>query len=206
MNICEKCGNDHDGSYGSGRFCSSSCARSRGKRSNEVKEKIRKSQIKLLPIECPDCGKEFKPRRHHTKFCSRSCSSKHSWMNDKYKERMSDIASKRATKRHNDGDTTFGWKSRDKIEPSYPESIAIRFFDEHSIVYEREVRVGRYFADFIIDGIVIEIDGKQHELHERQISDRKKDKLLIEHGYKVIRIKYPSDNIRDNLYKIFIGH
>lgn len=27
MKICEQCGNEHDGSYGSGRFCSDSCRR-----------------------------------------------------------------------------------------------------------------------------------------------------------------------------------
>ena len=26
-NICENCGNEHDGSYGSGRFCSAHCRR-----------------------------------------------------------------------------------------------------------------------------------------------------------------------------------
>ena len=26
--ICENCGNEHDGSYGSGRFCSDHCRRS----------------------------------------------------------------------------------------------------------------------------------------------------------------------------------
>ena len=25
MKICENCGNEHDGSYGSGRFCSNHC-------------------------------------------------------------------------------------------------------------------------------------------------------------------------------------
>jgi Zn finger protein HypA/HybF involved in hydrogenase expression len=38
---CERCNKDHDGSYGSGRFCSSSCARARV-HSKETKDKISK--------------------------------------------------------------------------------------------------------------------------------------------------------------------
>lgn len=45
--ICENCGKEHDGSYGSGRFCCSSCRASftnkqRGKHSEETKQKIAK--------------------------------------------------------------------------------------------------------------------------------------------------------------------
>jgi hypothetical protein len=37
---CEKCNNEHDGSFASGRFCSRECANSRGKRSKKTKQKI----------------------------------------------------------------------------------------------------------------------------------------------------------------------
>lgn len=33
--ICENCKNDHDGSYGSGRFCSSKCARGFSTKNNK---------------------------------------------------------------------------------------------------------------------------------------------------------------------------
>ena len=39
MNTCERCGKEHDGSYGSGRFCSKSCANARD-HSDETKKKI----------------------------------------------------------------------------------------------------------------------------------------------------------------------
>lgn len=42
MPICEKCGREHDGSFGSGRFCSKSCANART-HSEETKNKIRES-------------------------------------------------------------------------------------------------------------------------------------------------------------------
>lgn len=39
---CEKCGKEHDGNFGSGRFCSRSCANSRGPRSDVFKQKLKK--------------------------------------------------------------------------------------------------------------------------------------------------------------------
>lgn len=44
MKICERCSKEHDGSYGSGRFCSSTCANTRV-HSNEIKLKIKESVL-----------------------------------------------------------------------------------------------------------------------------------------------------------------
>lgn len=46
-------------------------------------------------------------------------------------------------------------------------------------------------SSFKID---LEIDGKQHEYEERKTSDIKRDKLLINYGIKVYRIKWKSIN------------
>ena len=43
--ICEKCGKEHDGTYGTGRFCSKGCAHARIL-SEETKHKISASLIK----------------------------------------------------------------------------------------------------------------------------------------------------------------
>ena len=52
---CEKCNKEHDGSYGSGRFCSSKCARSFATNND--------SQNELKDAICPKCGKEHKIRK-----------------------------------------------------------------------------------------------------------------------------------------------
>ena len=52
---CEKCGKEHDGSYGSGRFCNSKCARSFSTNND--------SQDELKDAICPKCGKEHKIRK-----------------------------------------------------------------------------------------------------------------------------------------------
>jgi len=74
----EKCGKEHDGSFGSGRFCCRSCANSRGARSYEIREKISKTltggkpyiekgkEIKL----CLNCNNTIKEER---KYCSHKC-------------------------------------------------------------------------------------------------------------------------------------
>jgi len=76
--ICDKCGSLHDGSYGSGRFCSSKCARgfSTDEKRILINEKISKSLSK--PGEekiCLVCDKKFITKRKTT-FCSKQCSSK----------------------------------------------------------------------------------------------------------------------------------
>lgn len=45
MTKCESCSEDHDGSYGSGRFCSSTCARSFSTKTNrvEINKKVSES-------------------------------------------------------------------------------------------------------------------------------------------------------------------
>ncbi|RDJ35396.1 MAG: hypothetical protein DWQ19_11310 [Crenarchaeota archaeon] len=82
---CERCGNNHDGKFGSGRFCSENCSRKR-KTSNTTKEKIRKSLEKYrkenpnpgYDYVCEKCGKEYhtqrkkrENRRAHCDDCKR---------------------------------------------------------------------------------------------------------------------------------------
>ena len=59
--ICEQCGNEHDGSYGSGRFCSKKCARgfSGSNRTIESRKKTAVSVSKEHEHICPKCGKLF---------------------------------------------------------------------------------------------------------------------------------------------------
>ena len=64
MRTCENCGKDHDGTYASGRFCSSICARGFSTKSKreEINEKVRK---KLS--QCPFTKEEM---QEAADFCS----------------------------------------------------------------------------------------------------------------------------------------
>lgn len=72
--ICENCGKDHDGSYGSGRFCSSKCARSFSSKSDKNKgTKI---------IRCLNCDKVIEVHKHDSNNalcaeCKRKSYKKH---------------------------------------------------------------------------------------------------------------------------------
>jgi hypothetical protein len=87
--ICEKCGNEHDGTFGSGRFCSLHCQNS-NPCTDETKKKLKtywenkrqqhqqrlQNQFKV----CEVCGKIFRladvNKTSSGRFCSRSCANK----------------------------------------------------------------------------------------------------------------------------------
>lgn len=64
--ICEHCGKEHDGTFGSGRFCSIACANSRCIHRDKINEKIKLGVLKHYDEKekftyiCEDCGNEFK--------------------------------------------------------------------------------------------------------------------------------------------------
>jgi very-short-patch-repair endonuclease len=210
MKICENCGKDHDSSYGSGRFCSMKCARgfstkfnrdeTNKKVSNTLKSKSQTQSIKI----CKMCNTEFTHGKKRQVYCSRKCAAKYKWENSEYKQFMASRNSIAAKRRHSENDTSFGWQTRYKLIPSYPEQIAIRVLDESGIDYIREFKFNKFFIDFVIlkYKIAIEIDGKQHEKPDRAIMDLRKDEELIRDGWTIFRIKWPSDNIIDKLKQI----
>jgi len=70
MSICENCECEHDGIYGSGRFCSTKCSRgfsTKAKR-KEINEKVSnslKGRKYADPIFCKNCGNELRRRRKY---------------------------------------------------------------------------------------------------------------------------------------------
>lgn len=89
MKECENCGEQHEGSYGSGRFCSSKCARGFSTKSKrkEINEKVSgklKTSYDIVLI-CKQCLNEFtiNSSRKTQECCSRKCASifKGGWNN-----------------------------------------------------------------------------------------------------------------------------
>ena len=54
--------------------------------------------------------------------------------------------------------------------------------------------VGKYFLDFVVGDVDIEIDGKQHQYVERKLSDIERDDYLRKQGYFVYRIRWNEIN------------
>jgi len=58
-----------------------------------------------------------------------------------------------------------------------------------------------YLVDFLISpNMVVEVDGKSHDLEIRQMKDALKDQHLTEIGYKVLRFKDPE--IKKNINNV----
>ena len=90
---CEKCGVSFNVIYNEGnkkhkQFCSRSCANSRGARTEEFKQAVRKKLTgrptgrkiyhDLLRVSCKECEIEFETYVQSRTFCSKSCGAKHS--------------------------------------------------------------------------------------------------------------------------------
>lgn len=81
---CENCGKEHNGSYGSGRFCSVECARgfaTKNKR-KEINEKVSKKLTKYKQNYCKLCNKEIS-HKNNTKICF-DCRSKYKKYDNQY--------------------------------------------------------------------------------------------------------------------------
>lgn len=100
MNQCENCQQEHLGSYGSGRFCSSKCARGFSTKIKRKEINLKVSQ-KVSGIdshtgqpalihrkECPICKQEFIAKKKSKKYCDKKCQSKYE-RSDEYKDKMS---------------------------------------------------------------------------------------------------------------------
>lgn len=205
MFICENCEKEHDGTYGSGRFCSTKCSRGFSTKSKrkEINEKVSKSLYgrgngrKTYLKICPECNKEYSNCRKIQVFCSAKCSS----ISLKTKEKIRNAQLKLVKEGKH-----IGWKSRKGKKPSYPEQYFIDLLNNENIKgWDREQKAGNFFIDFaFIDRkIALEIDGKQHQEKERKERDIRKDNYLIKEGWEVIRIKWfnpINDKNKEKLY------
>jgi len=150
---------------------------------NKKNKKERKKEKKYSHI-CLCCDKSFISAHKNTKYCSSFCSGKHMMEIGKIKS----------------------WQSRNI--KSYPERFFEKVLNNNNLSYEinkplrcedRNYFLDFYFADKNID---LEIDGKQHYMPERIVSDINRDTVLTEKGIKVFRIKWKSINTEDGKNEI----
>lgn len=195
---CESCDVEHDGKYGSGRFCSSKCARGFSTKNNreeinkKVSEKMRGRGAGIESSICPNCQLQFEDRiKKNRKFCSKRCARMYNGNTEQTKEKLRKIMLEKVK-----NGTHIGWKSRKGKQPSYPERFFMDVLENSKIKYEHELPCGKYFIDLAIKEkmIALEIDGKQHQYTDRKEKDLEKDKYLVDNGWKVYRIQWKSIN------------
>lgn len=170
-------------------FCSISCSNKIPKRKKLDFIKPRNSK-KLKEFSCDICKSVFTKITNKTKIktCSKECRNK--------------LNSITLNRRVESGEH-HGWISRNKT--SYPEKYFMSVLDKQGIEYSYNYPIsqsslgyydkGSYYSlDFLIvkngKKIDLEIDGAQHELKERKISDSIRNEILTKNGYLVYRIKW----------------
>jgi len=173
---CEKCNKEHDGSFGSGRFCSRSCANSRI-RTDEIKKKISNSiktseKFRLSVIAqlgeritkiCPICKNEFEVRlsSKDQTFCSIECFRKDT--NFKYHK-----AAKGGYRKGSDRGKG-GWYKGIYCDSSW-ELAYVMYCIDNDIKIKRNTEKFEYYwkgdkhyyiPDFLIKGKYVEVKGQK---------------------------------------------
>lgn len=139
-------------------------------------------KLKRLPDKfCLDCHTKLE-RRNSTGYCQ-ICCRKHWKISDTQKEKLRKIQLEKVQ-----NGTHKGWTTRNI--KSYAEQFFETVLNNNKIKYNREKKVGKYFLDFVIGNIDLEIDGKQHKYKDRKESDTIRDEFLRKQGYFVYRIAW----------------
>ena len=207
--FCERCEKLMSEKFGSGRFCSEFCARSRVK-TEETKQKISRSLNQTLldttsirtsnKRMCFICNKNIIKTYNKTGVCKDCLNSTPEGFKIKQELGRKGYDTMQANGTHK------GWQSRNIV--SYAENFWCNVLDNNQIKYKREVPVwygaANYFLDFVLEKngklIDLEIDGKQHTYPERANSDIIRDLYLTKQGYLVYRI--PWNEISSELGKL----
>jgi len=221
MKNCENCKQSHNGSYGSGRFCSTKCARgfsTKAKR-KEINEKVSLTLInsytginsafyKANPnytkkkLHCPICNQVSEVHQSsNKKFCSRKCADR----------------GRKTTPgglRYGSGRGKSGWYKNYWCDSSWELAWVIYHLD-HGIKFKRNKeffnytfkgKTKKYYPDFLIEDTFIEIKGYksvEFEAKLKQLPKGTKIRVLYKDDLKSILeyvvTNYGSDYIR--LYK-----
>ena len=169
--ICEKCGKVMTEKFGSGRFCSKSCANGHKKSDAskiKVSETLRGRKLSIEEIE-----KLLKPKEHKVKEI---------YKGPNLPQLEQEIL-------------PAGFFPRDRM--SYAEKFWKLVLDNNRINYQHDFVVhkpkgekGVYRLDFLIDNFDIEVDGEQHYKKSINEKDVRRDEYLKSLGYIVYRIKW----------------
>lgn len=143
---CIECNIEFNSKDKDRKFCSNKCSINNNMKilSNNreyVNEKISKKLKKNTFISCKECNIEFLRKVKKQIFCSRQCSSKNISSREEIKLLRSELFSKLAKKRHELGDTTIGWQTRNILTPSYPEKLTMDILNEKLVEFEYEKKL-----------------------------------------------------------------
>jgi hypothetical protein len=187
MTICENCENNHLGDYGSGRFCSSKCARGFSTKSKrqEINEKLRNNEnLKTFFKKdkfCFSCGCLLEKNVKYCDSCRPSCVS------ESLSKALKGIS---GGYRKGSGRSNPGYYKGIYCGSSY-ELIWVIYCLDNNIDFKRfdgSIKGDgiTYFPDFIIGNTIVEIKGYHTDYVDQ------KTKLAIDNGYNIV-VKYKKD-------------
>ena len=204
QHTCKNCGKVMTSYFGSGTYCSKSCANSR-KHTDIEKQRISdgvRNSPKIMrkyanpdgtPIQkfCTICGTKVEPN-NSSGYCLQCIQTSPELA--EYRHNRSKYASSFISNH-------VPWKPRN--ETPYSEKFWTKVLDNNSIPYKHDYTMyidnkHWYYADFYIEQnskkLDLEIDGKQHNYPDRKQHDMLRDEYLTNHGYIVYRIKWNEIN------------
>lgn len=86
---------------------------------------------------------------------------------------------------------------------NYPETVAHDWFKKNGIKAEHNQKIDRFYPDFTVGSVIIEIDGARwHSSPEQVARDQKRDAILKAAGYTIYRVS-TKENIEQRLQEIF---
>jgi hypothetical protein len=215
---CENCEKEHDGTYGSGRFCSPKCARSfstKEKRS-DINDKVSKkmsSDIINKKCEFSNCNNILiQTIKNRKRFCNVICSNNHNNSLPEKRKKSSETAIKNNFG-GNRNKYAYGWyesKYAGKVflESSYEYKVALEL-DENNISWIRPKYIKwfdlninkdrKYYPDFYLVDYNIYLDPKNDYLITQ---DEEKIKQVIIQNNIIIIILDKNNLTWNNIKKI----
>jgi hypothetical protein len=167
MKKCERCNNNHEGVYGSGRFCGSKCARgfSTSKKRKEINTKVSKAlsgketwcKGKIL---VPRVIKECKANSCNNTFLVKSNNQKKVYCSIKCNPKVGGY-------RKGSGRGKSGWYKGIYCDSSWELSYVMYCKDNNIDIvrnksffeYEWNNKTRKFYPDFLVEGSLVEIKG-----------------------------------------------
>jgi len=212
--ICENCKKEHNGLYGSGRFCSSKCARgfsTKEKRSlinEKVSKKRKENAHNDIEKICPACNKKYTIHwnKRYQQACSRKCAKTILRNNPEYINKLKTNA---GGYREKGGRGKQGWYREIYCNSSWELAYVIYCYDHNIIIkrnkegfkYRFDNNVYKFYPDFIINNEYIEIKGYLDNKNKEKINQFPNkikiiDKKQIQPYLKYVKNKYGEDFIK----------
>lgn len=203
---CYKCNKDHDGSFGSGKYCSKSCANSRefSKESNLKKSLKNKGTIPW------NKGKEFSWKISKCEYCGNDIKHR----NSEPKKYHSECWKKASGGyRKGAGIGKSGWYKEVWCDSSYELAWVIYQID-HNKPFERNKekyeylwnnKTFNYFPDFVQNNILIEIKGFSNQQTEEKTKSIPNLKILFKEDLKE-EFEYVEKTYGKNFIELYEGN